>query len=271
MRTYLEVVAVGLLVGGFVGCEAPSTSNTPAASSTPAATEAKKEEPPMVAGAPGREVPEDEVPVTDIPRKFIKTDPIQGRRSRRAAAEGSSLGIGTTMAAGVGAKFQLFILAIDEANHLYWPQHDFSYPKTQESFMKDVVAPALNGQKLPDLPEDEEYCYVPSQGEVGLQIRLKPGSPRSKVPAGTSPEDAIKMLAGQQQEGGATAGAQAGAAPAGAAPAEQPAAEEPSPDIRTRAEQLNGAQTGGETPGLSEKAKEHAVAPGGLAPAGGIE
>ena len=68
-----------------------------------------------------------------------------------------------------------------------WPQHDFEYPKTHEEFMKEVVALALNGQPLPELQEDHEYCYVPEQGEVGLQIRLMPGSPKSKVPAGTTP------------------------------------------------------------------------------------
>jgi hypothetical protein len=262
MKTYLEVAAMGLLLGGAIGCDAPSVSIAPPTPAAAPTAEAKKDEKPMVAGAPGQDVPEDEVPVTDIPRKFTAHDPIQGRRSRRAAAGGTSLGIGTTAAAGFYAKFQSMIQAIDYANELYWPQHNFEYPKTQEEYMKEVVKPALNGIPLPDLPEDEEYCYVPSQPKMGLQIRLKPGSPRSKVPAGTSPEDAIKLLGGQPPEGGEAAGAQAGASPAG---------EEPSPDIRTRAEQLNGAQTGGQTPGLSEKAKEHAVAPGGLAPAGGIE
>jgi hypothetical protein len=263
-----RLAAINLLLGAAIGCNAPSISNTSqsSATSTPASTEdAKEEEKPIVAGAPGEALPEDEVPVTDIPRKFTAHDPIQGRRSRRAAAGGNSLGIGTTAAAGFYAKFQSMIQAIDYANELYWPQHDFSYPKTQEEYMKEVVKPALNGIPLPDLPEDEEYCYVPSQPKQGLQIRLKPGSPRSKVPAGTSPEDAIKMLAGQQQPGEQPAGEQ----PA-AAPTEQPS-EEPSPDIRTRAEQVNGAATGGNTPGLSEEAKKHAIAPGGLAPAGGIE
>jgi hypothetical protein len=268
MKTYLEVAAVGWLVAGFVGCEAPSTSNTPAASSTPTTAEQPKEEKPMVAGAPGEPLPEDETPVTDIPRKFNSHDPIHGRRSRRAG------GLGTTMAALPYAQFQTMIYNIDEANALYNAEHG-DWPKSQEEFIKNIVE--FNKIKLPEIPDGEEYCYVPEQGEVGLQIRLKPGSPRSKVPAGTSPQEAMRLLGvdinavpapppRSKQWSSDSSGAKQ---PAGQAPAtDQPAdnSNEPSPDIRTRAEQLNGAQTGGQTPGLSEKAKDHAVAP-----AGGIE
>jgi hypothetical protein len=116
--------------------------------------------------------------------------------------------------------------------------------------MKEVVALALNGIPLPELPEDEEYCYVPSQPETGLQIRLKPGSPRSKVPAGTTPEEAIKMLAGSEQ-------------PAEDEAPAQPADAEPSPDIRTRAGELGQRR--------NEDIEKQGLAPAGLAPPGGIE
>jgi hypothetical protein len=254
MNNQARLAAINLLLTAAIGCDAPALPTAPKAASTAPVAAPPEEEKPMVAGAPGEALPEDENPVTDIPRKFTANDPIQGRRSRRVREGTNPLGIGTTAAAGFYAKFQSMILAIDHSNQLYWPQHNFEYPKTQEVFMKEVVAPALNGIPLPELPEDEEYCYVPSQPETGLQIRLKPGTPRSKVPAGTSPEEAIKMLAGQEQ-------------PAGEQAQGQPAENEPSPNIRERAEQI-GQQS---QEGLSEEAQKHAIAPGGLAPPGGIE
>jgi hypothetical protein len=219
-----------LVLATAAGCEGPALPTGPAA--PPAAQAQAEPEKPMVAGVEGKELPETEVPVTDIPRKFLASDPIQGRRSRREAQEGTNvLGIGSTAAAGFYAKHQSIIQAIDYANELYNPQHDFSYPKTQESFMKDVVALALNGVPLPKLQEDHEYCYVPSQGKVGLQIRLVPGSPKSKVPAGTTPEQAITMLGGSLEAEEpeyvppTDQISPSPAAPAAAAPAEPPAGE----------------------------------------------
>jgi hypothetical protein len=248
MKSSISLTALCGLFCFAAGCEeAPlptSKSAAPVAETAPA-----EPEQPMVAGAPGKELPETEVPVTDIPRKFLPGDPVQGRRSRREASEGTNvLGIGSTAAAGFYAKHQSIILAIDHALQLYVPQHNFEFPKTQEEFMKDVVALALNGVELPKLQDDHEYCYVPSQPEVGLQIRLKPGSPKSKVPAGTSPEEAIKMLGGDQE------GAAALADPAGAAetpPAADAAAAQPEPesgrddagnplDLRERAAGIGG-------------------------------
>jgi hypothetical protein len=224
MKTSLQFSALALLLTASIGCEEPALpTSKPAA---PAIAEAPPEEPPMVAGAPGKELPETEVPVTDIPRKFIATDPVQGRRSRREAREGSNIGgLGTTIAGGMFAKHQMMIHAIDQSLALYVPQHNFEFPKTQDEFMKDVVELALNGQPLPTLQDDHEYCYVPSQPEEGLQIRLKPGSPKSKVPAGTTPEEAIKMLAGDEAEGGEAAAGEA--APVGETPAQPAAADAP--------------------------------------------
>jgi hypothetical protein len=248
MKQLLNILAALPLFA--IGCEAPELPPAAQAPAPAPAAAPAEEAPPMVAGAPGKELPETEVPVTDIPRKFLANDPVQGRRSRREAQEGTNvLGIGSTVAAGMYAKHQGIILAIDQALALYVPQHDFEYPKTQEEFMKDVVALALNGVPLPKLQEDHEYCYVPSQPERGLQIRLVPGSPKSQVPAGTTPEQAIEMLAAGEQ-------------PAAEQPTAEPAEEEPSPDIRTRAAQL-GEQG-------NERIEEHGLAPGGLAPVGGL-
>lgn len=246
MKSLISLTTLSVLLCIAVGCEEPqlpTSSSAPVAEAPPA-----EPEQPMVAGAPGKALPETEVPVTDIPRKFLASDPVQGRRSRREASEGTNvLGIGSTAAAGFYAKHQSIILAIDHALQLYVPQHNFEYPKTQEEFMTDVVALALNGVELPKLQEDHEYVYVPSQPEVGLQIRLVPGSPKSKVPAGTTPEEAIKLLGGDQ------AGAEAPADGAASAetPASDAAAAEPEPesgrddagnplDLRERAAGIGG-------------------------------
>lgn len=215
-----------------LGCEAPELP--PAAQApapAPVAEEAPKEEVIMVAGAPGQAVPEDENPVTDIPRKFDSHDPIKGRRSRRAGGY-----LGATAGAKFHAEFQMMILSIDHANQLYMAEKG-DFPESQEEFIKNIVE--FNKIKLPEIPEDEEYCYVPEQGELGLQIRLKPGSPRSKVPAGTSPQKAMQLL-----------GVDINAEPApparsgqwsGESSAEDPAEEEPTYDIRTRAAEIGKA------------------------------
>lgn len=245
-----------------VGCDTPKLPTGPQAAAP--AAEPPQEEPPMVAGAPGKELPETEVPVTDIPRKFLASDPVQGRRSRREAQEGTNvLGLGSTAAGAFYAKHQGIILAIDQANQIYWGRNNLEYAKTQEEFMREVVDLALNGQPMPELQEDHEYVYVPSQPERGLQIRLKPGSPKSKVPAGTTPELAIEMLGAGQESQDAAAAAPPADQAAAPADASAPQEEEPSPDIRTRAGQLGDQR--------NEEIEKHGLAPGGLAPVGGLE
>ena len=152
-----------------LGCSEPELSPAASATSTSASAtpEPKKEEQVDVAGLPGPPVPEDETPVTDVPRKFTAHDPIKGRRSRSAGGYLGAVGGGAMY-----AKFQSMIQAIDYANELYWPQHDFSYPKSHEEYMKEVVAPALNGIPLPEIPADEELIYVPEQPEAWLADSL---------------------------------------------------------------------------------------------------
>jgi len=248
----LLTMLLGLPLLAAIGCEAPELPASATAPAPAPAAEPAKEEPVMVAGAPGQELPEDETPVTDIPRKFNSHDPIKGRRSRRAGGY-----LGATAGAKFYAEFQMMILNVDHANQLYWAEKG-DWPQTQDEFMKNVIE--FNQVKLPEIPADEEYCYVPEQGELGLQIRLKPGSPRSKVPAGTSPQKAMELL-----------GVDTNAEPAPPPHSEQwssdsntaePAEEEPSPDIRTRAAQV-GEQG-------NKKVEEHGLAPGGLAPVGGL-
>ena len=100
ISTYLPMLGA-LVCLSYIGCEEPqlpeSKPAAPAAETAPPV-----EEPPMVAGAPGKELPETEVPVTDIPRKFLANDPVPGRRSRREAREGSNVGgLGTAIAGGL--------------------------------------------------------------------------------------------------------------------------------------------------------------------------
>lgn len=252
--------AAALLLTAVIGCDSPALPTGPAA--PPAAATPEVKEKPMVAGAPGEELPDNEVPVTDIPRKFLSSDPIQGRRSRREAQEGSNvLGLGSTAAAGFYAKHQQIIQAIDYGHTLYNAERG-DFAKTQESFMKDVVALALNGVPLPKIPEDQEYCYVPAQGKVGLQIRLVPGSPKSKVPAGTTPEQAIEMLGGSlEPEEPAYVPPTTQISPPPSEPAAEPAAVAPGEpeggrddagnplDLRERAAGFGGASP---TDGLAE-------------------
>jgi hypothetical protein len=160
-----------------------------------------------------------------VPRKFDAHDPIKGRRSRDAGGY-----LGATAASKFYAEHQMKILSLDHANQLYWGEHG-NWPKSHEEFMKNIVD--FNKIVLPEIPEDEEYIYVPDQGEVGLQIRLRPGSPRSSLPA---PAAGAAHVYQPPAEAPPTAATPVEGA-AGEAPAEA-TTPEPSPSIRTRAEQL---------------------------------
>lgn len=233
--TKLNANLFAILTLAAIGCEAPELP--PAAQApAPVVEEAPKEEVIMVAGAPGEAVPEDENPVTDIPRKFDSHDPIKGRRSRRAGGY-----LGATAGAKFHAEFQMMILSIDHANQLYMAEKG-DFPESQEEFIKNIVE--FNKIKLPEIPDDEEYCYVPEQGEVGLQIRLKPGSPRSKVPAGTSPQEAMQLLGvdiNAEPAPPARSGQWSGESNADEPAAQEPTDEEPTYDIRTRAAEIGKA------------------------------
>ena len=260
--TYRSAAALALAAAlGCGGAPAlPTGPATPPAASTPA-----PEEKPIVAGVPGEKLPENEIPVTDIPRKFTAKDPIKGRRTRQDAKEGANVGgISSMVAGGLYAQHQQIIQSIDYANELYNPQHDFSYPKTQEEFMRDVVALALNGIPLPEIPADHEYCYVPAQGKVGLQIRLVPGSPNSKVPAGTTPEQAIEMLGGSlEPEEPAYVPPTTQISPP---PGEQPAAPAADPAAAAPGEPEGGRDDAGNPLDLRERAAGF----GGVSPTDGL-
>jgi hypothetical protein len=206
-------------------------------------------------------LPEIETPVTDVPRKFTSHDPIKGRRSRDAGGYLGAVG---------GAKFhieyQTIINNIDYALKLYEAEHG-NYPKSHEEFVKTILVPNGEAAKLPEIEADHEYIYVPEQATAGVQIRLKPGSPDSKLPAPEPGKEHVYDPQAVAAAGVAVPGLQGEAATAQqpvsepAAGAAEPAPEEPSANIRERAGQIGGE---------ANERTERALAPGGLAPAGGL-
>ena len=174
--------AVALALAASVGCGgAPALPTGPPA--PPAAAEAPAEKPkPIVAGVEGEELPEIETPVTSTPRPFNSHDPIKGRRSRRAGGY-----LGATAGAKFHAEYQMLIHSINHANQLYWAETG-DWPKSNEEFMKKIIE--FNKLVLPELEPQHEYIYVPEQGEVGLQIRLKPGYNADGSKSDGTPADA---------------------------------------------------------------------------------
>jgi hypothetical protein len=219
MKTPRLTLAVSLLtLAASLGCEEPKLTTTPVAA-PPAET--PKDAPPQLGGGPPTELPEDEIPITDVPRKFTSHDPIKGRRSR---TRGGALG--TTVAALPYAEHQMIIYNIDHALQLYQAEHG-EYPKSQAEFDAKIIK--FNNINLPKLPEYAEYIYVPEQADVGLQIRRK--QTESKEATDAAPADAAQP---PTEEAAADNAAEpdANGAPEGATAEEQP---EPVYDIRSRA------------------------------------
>lgn len=213
MKTPRLTLAVSLLtLAASFGCEEPKLTTTPIAA-PPAET--PKDDPPRLGGGPPTELPEDEIPITDVPRKFTSHDPIHGRRSRE---RGGSLG--TVVAALPHAKYQYLIDNIDHAIDLDWGLNG-DYPKSHEEFMERIIK--FNKLELPEIPEYAEYIYVPEEPKVGLQIRRK--QTESKEATDAAPADAAEAPAD-------TADTAADGAPEETTAEEQP---EPVYDIRSRA------------------------------------
>lgn len=231
--------AAALLLAAAVGCEAPALPTAPA---TPPAAEAPAEKPkPIVAGVEGEELPEIETPVTSTPRPFNSHDPIKGRRSRRAGGY-----LGATAGAKFHAEYQVMIHSINHANQLFWAETG-DWPKSNEEFMKRIIE--FNKISLPELEPQHEYIYVPEQGEVGLQIRLKPGYNADGSKADGTPAETPA------------------ATPAGEAPAADPAA----PAATAPAEPAPGEPEGGrDDAGNPLDLRERAAGFGGVSPTDGL-
>lgn len=170
-----------------LGCEAPDLPAMPAV--TPVATEEPAPaaaEPQMDVGVNGTVVPPMEKPVTKTPRKFVITDPIQGRRSRDAGGY-----LGAVGNARFSAQFKIILTQIAESMAIYDANAGINggWPKSHEEFMNEIIRP--NGIQLPELDEPVEYIYVPEQHEKGLQIRLKPDFDGDVWPVGADPKDAV--------------------------------------------------------------------------------
>jgi hypothetical protein len=220
MKTAAHAAALVALSAALVGCEEPQVTVAP---STPApAVETKEDEQVMLGGGPRTELPEDEIPITDVPRKFTSHDPIKGRRSR---TRGGALG--ATMAALPYAEHQTIINNIDYALKLYEAEHG-EYPKSQEEFDAKIIKP--NNIVLPAIPDYAEYIYVPEQATVGLQIRRKQSESNVAEPAADPAADPA-----------AAADPATAAAPADAAAATESEEGEPTYDIRSRAAEVGNA------------------------------
>ncbi len=59
-------------------------------------------------------------------------------------------------------------LNLEHAMNLYKGEHG-ELPKTHEAFMRDIVE--ANNIKLPELPDDSKYVYLPDQGELMVERR----------------------------------------------------------------------------------------------------
>jgi hypothetical protein len=236
--------AAALLFAASLGCGGgpalPTGPATPPTASAPAPTEKEK---PIVAGVPGEELPEIETPVTSTPRPFNSHDPIKGRRSRRAGGY-----LGATAGAKFYAEFQMLINNINHANQLYWAETG-DWPKSNEEFMKKIIE--FNKLALPELEPQHEYIYVPEQGEVGLQIRLKPGYNADGTKSADAPAES--------------------AAPVdGSAPAETPAAEPAAPAEPPAASAPGEPESGRDDAGNPLDLRERAAGLGGVSPTDGL-
>lgn len=234
--------AAALALAAALGCgDAPALPTGPAA--PPAASAPAPEEKPIVAGIPGEKLPEIETPVTSTPRPFNSHDPIKGRRSRDAGGY-----LGAVAGSKFHAEYQMLINNTNHANQLFWAEHG-DWPKSNEEFMEKIIK--FNKLVLPELEPQHEYIYVPEQGEVGLQIRLKPG---------------------YNADGSRNADAPAeGAAPVeSAAPAETPAAEPAAPAEAPAAAAPGEPEGGRDDAGNPLDLRERAAGFGGVSPTDGL-
>jgi hypothetical protein len=225
MSADAKVLAAALILifGASLGCDVTELPEAPP--TAPAAPAAQAvEESPKVATAGGTLVEDDAPPVSDTPRPFDVRDPIKGRASREA---GGYLGaVGNSRFA---AEYKIIMANITHALNLYWGSEG-EYPQTHEEFMEKIIK--FNNLKLPELPPDREYIYVPDEPKPENKLMVR----RAQSPPGDVAETAPSSPPN--------------AAPADATQPEAPAGElgdaaaevepEPSYSIRERAAALGG-------------------------------
>ena len=59
-------------------------------------------------------------------------------------------------------------LSVEQAMNFYKGEHG-ELPKSHEVFMHDIIQ--ANNIKLPELPDDSKYIYLPDQGELMIERR----------------------------------------------------------------------------------------------------
>jgi hypothetical protein len=59
-------------------------------------------------------------------------------------------------------------LSLESAMNLYKGEHG-ELPKTHDAFMRDIIQ--ANNIKLPELPDDSQYIYMPDKGELMIERR----------------------------------------------------------------------------------------------------
>jgi hypothetical protein len=233
--------AAALLFAAALGCDAPALPTGPA--TPPAAEVPVEKEKPIVAGIPGEELPEIETPVTSTPRPFNSHDPIKGRRSRRAGG-----GLGAIGGARFHIEYQNIINNINHANQLYWAEHG-DWPKSNDEFMEKIIE--FNELVLPELEPQHEYIYVPEQGKIGLQIRLKPGYNADGTKSADAPAESEAPVEGS-------------------VPAETPAAEPAAPTEPPAAAPPGEPEGGRDDAGNPLDLRERAAGFGGVSPTDGL-
>ena len=177
-RMYLPLAAL-------VGCEVPELP--PEQAAAPAATAPAEPAAPtegMVAGQDGEMVLDDSEPVSDKPRPVTVRDPVRGRRSREAGGY-----LGAVGNARFAAEYKtVYEIAVPHALNLYWASEG-DYPKTHDEFMKNIIE--FNKIKLPELPPDREYIYVPEEPDPTKKLMVratgKPATPPADATAGDEP------------------------------------------------------------------------------------
>lgn len=134
-----------------VGC---SEGGSPAPPPAPAVTAA-----PPAGGGPPKPVPP---PVAPVQEKASVDLTKQG-----IAAEKMGKGVLATPAREyLRIPDRAAFLAVEQAMNLYKGANG-ALPKTHEEFMREVID--ANNIRLPELPDDSRYVYVPEKGELMIE------------------------------------------------------------------------------------------------------
>jgi len=152
-RVFLLLLAVALVAG----CEDQSSNSSSQAK--PAAPQ-----PPQPPGAVGAAPAEEEKEKTER----VKAEVGVGKKGRRLEKDGL-VRIMTVPALAYFRTEQrvVFEIKIPHALNIYKALNDGKGPKTEESFMKEIIE--ANRIELPELPAGHRYVYDPQAGELMVE------------------------------------------------------------------------------------------------------